>query len=200
MAYAFAPAGAKAFLCNDSEEVIDLAISREKKHALVEKYVTLLSNSQAILITEYRGLTVADITRLRRQVEGSGATFLVVKNTLFKRALEQVGLPVPQALLKGPVAVGIVPGEPPATAKVLTGFTQTNELLVIKGGLLGTQQMNKAQVSALAIMPAREVLLSQVLAGLQAPIAGLVNVLNGPIRGLVYVIKARQDQLGAASA
>jgi large subunit ribosomal protein L10 len=180
--------------------VIDLAISREKKHALVEKYVTLLSNSKAVLITEYRGLTVADITKLRRQVEESGATFLVVKNTLFKRALEQVGLPVPQALLQGPVAVGIVPGEPPTAAKVLTGFAQTNELLVVKGGLLGTQQMNKAQVSALANMPAREVLLSQVLAGLQAPIAGLVNVLNGPIRGLVYVIKARQDQLGAASA
>jgi large subunit ribosomal protein L10 len=175
--------------------VIDLAITRKKKQTMVDKYVTLLSDAKAVLITEYRGMTVADITRLRRQIEQSGASYVVVKNTLFKRALEQVGLPVPEELLTGPVAVGIVPKDPAAASKTLAEFGVTNELLVIKGGLLGNRQMNKAQLTSLATLPSREVLLAQVLAGMQSPITGLVRVLNGPIRGLVYVLQARSDQL-----
>jgi large subunit ribosomal protein L10 len=181
--------------------VISLAISKKKKQTMIGEYVAMLSDAKAVLVTEYRGMTVADITRLRRQIEESGAHYVVVKNTLFKRALVQVGLPVPEELLTGPVAVGIVPRDAAAASKTLADFGVTNELLVIKGGLLGERQMNKAQVLSLATLPSREVLLSQVLAGLQSPIAGLVNVLNGPIRGLVYVLQARSDQLaGPAEA
>jgi large subunit ribosomal protein L10 len=182
----------------NSKEVSSLAISREKKSAMIDTYVDLLKNAQAVFVTEYRGMTVVDITNLRRKIEAAGGTYVVVKNTLFKRAMEQVGMPVPQGLLEGPVAVGIVPSEFPAVARTLNETSLTMELLVIKGGVLGARQFDKSQMVALANMPSREVLLSQVLAGLQAPIAGLVNVLNGPIRGLVYVLQARQDQLSPA--
>jgi len=175
-----------------------LAISREKKSAMIDTYVNLLKDAQVVFVTEYRGMTVVDITNLRRKIEGAGGTYVVVKNTLFKRAMEQVGMAVPQGLLEGPVAVGIVPSEFPAVARTLNETSQTMERLVIKGGVLGGRQFDKSQMVALAHMPSREVLLSQVLAGLQAPIAGLVTVLNGPIRGLVYVLQARQDQLSPA--
>ncbi len=168
---------------------------------MVDKYVSALSDAEAVLITEYRGLTVTDITRLRRQIEEAGATYLVVKNTLFKRALEQTGMPVPEDLFTGPVAVGIVSKDPAVASKAMTDFGATNDLLVIKGGLLGDRRMSKEQVTTLANLPPRDVLLSQVLAGLQSPITGLVRVLNGPIRGLVYVLQARSDQLaGPADA
>jgi large subunit ribosomal protein L10 len=184
----------------NGKEVSSLAISKEKKSAMIDTYVGLLQNAQVIFVTEYRGMKVADITNLRRKIEEAGGTYLVVKNTLFKRAMEQVGMTLPTGLLEGPVAVGIVPSEFPAVARVLNEVSQSMEPLVVKGGMLGGRQFDKAQVIALANMPSREVLLSQVLAGLQAPIAGLVNVLNGPIRGLLYVLKARQDQLSPAES
>lgn len=177
-----------------------MAISKKKKMTMIDTYVAALKNAKAVLITEYRGLTVADISRLRRQVEESGASYLVVKNTLFKRALQQVGMPVPEDLLKGPVAVGIVAKDAAGVSKTMSNFKVTNDLLVIKGGLLGNTTMSKEQALALATLPSRDVLLSQVLAGLQSPIVGLVNVLSGPIRGLVYVMQARVDQLTPAVA
>lgn len=177
-----------------------MAISKQKKTTMLDRYVAELQNAQAVLVAEYRGLKVADITRLRRRVEESGAKFMVVKTTLFKRALEQEGLPIPQHLLAGPVAVGIAVKDPTATARALNEFAVTSELLVIKGGLLGQREINKAQVGALATMPSRDVLLGQVLGTLQSPLSGLVNVLNGPIRGLVYVLKAREDQLSGTAA
>ena len=176
-----------------------MAISRKKKEELVEKYSDLLDSTNAVFLVDYRGMSVAEITRLRRQLADSGATLIVLKNTLFKRVLDQKGLSVPDQLLEGPAAMGAISGEVPIAAKLFRDFAATNQFLVLKGGLLDDRAIDANQIKALADIPPREVLLAKVVGGLQAPIAGLVNVLNGSIRNFVYVLQARVDQLNAES-
>ena len=187
-----------------------MAISREKKKELIEKYVDLLSNSQALFLLGYRGMTVAEITQLRRQLYDSDTTLTIVKNTLFKHALDQAGISV-ATLLEGPIAIGTVDEEAPAAAKTFMDFARDSSFLEIKGGLLSGKHMGPDQIKALTIIPSREVLLAQVVGGLQAPISGLVyalqspisglvNVLSGTQRSLVNVLQARIDQLNVDAA
>ena len=188
-----------------------MAISKEKKKELIEKYVDLLSNSQALFLLGYRGMTVAEITQLRRQLYDSDTTLMVVKNTLFKLALDQAGLSAATDLPDGPVAIGTVGTESQAAARTLLGFARGSKFLEIKGGVLNGKQMSPDQVQVLTEIPPREVLLAQVVGGLQAPISGLVhvlqsplsglvNVLSGPQRGVVNVLQARINQLNADAA
>lgn len=179
------------------KEVNDLAISRQKKADMIETYVELLSRSNAIFLVSYRGMTVAEMTKLRRQLDQTETSFVVVKNTLFKRALKQTGLSLPDELFDGPLAMGAVTGDPAAVAKTFKDAVSASQALQLRGGLLNERSITAAEARALADIPPREVLLAKVAGGLQAPIAGLVNVLNGPIRGLVYVLQARTDQLKA---
>ena len=188
-----------------------MAISRERKHELVTKYVDLLSNSEAAVLVTYSGMSVAALTRLRRKLYECDTPFVVIKNTLFKRALDELGMSVPEKLFEGPVGIGFSGQDVPATVKVFVDSAKENESLNIKGGLLAGRAISADQVKALTDIPPREVLLSQLVWGLQAPISGfvrvlqspisgLVNVLNGPQRSLVYVLQARVDQLNADAA
>lgn len=180
-----------------AKEVNDLAISRQKKADMIETYVELLSRSNAVFLVSYRGMTVAEMTKLRRQLDQSGTSLTVVKNTLFKRALEQKGLSLPDEIFEGPLAMGAVTGDAAAVAKTFKDAAAASQFLGLRGGLLNGRGITADQAKSLADIPPREVLLARVVGGLQAPIAGLVNVLNGPLRGLVYVLQARADQLKA---
>ena len=177
-----------------------MAISREVKNRLVADYVERLSRSKALILINYRGLKVAELTQLRRGVQELDADFHVVKNTLIRLALEQSGLPIPEESFQGPTAVSFCYSEATSVAKVISNFAKEHRALVIKGGMLGTQIVEAKDMAALADLPPREVLLGQVLAGMQAPISGLVNVLAGPLRGLCNVLQARSRQLEEAGA
>ena len=188
-----------------------MAISKEKKKELIERYVDLLSNSQALFLLGYRGMTVAEITQLRQQLYDSDTTLMIIKNTLFKLALDQAGLSAATDLLDGPVAIGTVGQESQAAAKTFLSFARGSNFLEIKGGVLGGKLMSPDQVKVLTEIPPRDVLLAQVVGGLQAPISGLVrvlqsplsglvNVLSGPQRGFVNVLQARINQLNADAA
>lgn len=172
-----------------------MAISKEKKEALVAQYVDLFSGSEALIMTDYRGLTVADITRLRRKIWEGGGSFRVMKNTLLRIALQKAGLPVPAEMLEGPTAIGFCQGDVSSTAKVLLDFARDTRILQIKGGILGNLVIDAEQVSSLADLPSREVLLAQTLSGLQAPLIGFLSVLDATLRSMVYVLQARIDQL-----
>jgi len=172
-----------------------LAITREKKAELLADYVENLQKSQAIVLTTYSGLTHKELSELRNNLREKGARFQVVKNNIFKLAMGKVGLSGIDDLLVGPVGVTYAYEDPVAAAKVLMEFAKGKDLLQVKGGLLGDQVMPPESVKSLAALPTREVLLGQVVAGMQAPISGLVNVLAGTIRGLVNVLNARADQL-----
>jgi len=177
-----------------------LAISREKKQELVKNYVEEFSRSQAAILTDYRGLSVTELNRLRNKMREAGSGYHVVKNRLIKLALREVGLPVPEELLQGPTAIGYCYEDVIAPAKVLTEYTKESKTLAIKGGILGDRVVDVKVISSLADLPPRDVLLAQLLSGVQSPMAGLVNVLSGTLRGLVTVLKARADQLEAGSA
>jgi large subunit ribosomal protein L10 len=187
-------------LCAKLRRWINLAISKEKKQELVKNYVEEFSRSQAAILTDYRGLSVAEINRLRNKMREAGSGYHVVKNRLVKLALREAGLPVPEELLQGPTAIGYCYEDVIAPAKVLTEYTKESKMLTIKGGILGDRVIDVEAISSLADLPPRDVLLAQLLSGVQSPMAGLVNVLSGTLRGLVTVLKARADQLEVGSA
>jgi len=177
-----------------------LAITKEKKQELVKSYAEEFSRSQAAILTDYRGLTVTELNQLRNKMREAESGYRVVKNRLVKLALKEAGLPVPENLLQGPTAIGFCYEDVIAPAKVLTKYAQKSKVLTIKGGILGERVIDAKAISSLADLPPRDVLLAQLISGIQSPLAGLVNVLSGTLRGLVTVLRARADQLEAGNA
>ena len=172
-----------------------MAVSREKKEQLVSWYTDLFSRSSAAILTDYRGLTMADITQLRRKLQETQSEYHVTRNRLMKLALKEAKLPVPEDLLEGPTATGFCFEEVPAVAKVLVDFSKASKTLVIKGGILGNRIINADEVTSLAELPPREILLAQVLGTIQGPAGGITRTIAGSIRSVLYVLKARVEQL-----
>jgi large subunit ribosomal protein L10 len=177
-----------------------LAISREKKDTIVNEYVDKLRRSQAVIVSEYRGLSTKQMQGLRRDLRGAQSELAVSKNTLIARALTEVGLPAPDELLSGPVAVTFCYEEVAAPAKVLTKFAKDSKIMVLRGGLMGQSVFNETGVQVLTELPNKEQLRAQVVGTLQSPINGLVNVLAGTVRGFMNVLNARAAQLEQPSA
>lgn len=177
-----------------------MAISKEKKQQMVADYLDRMSNSQAVVLTDYRGLSVAELSELRRKLREENSVFQIVKNTLFKLALEQAGIPIPAEQLEGPVAVGYCLGEVPPVAKALTDFAKETDVLEIKGAILGNAILDAAGVKDLADLPPREFLLAQLLGAVQGPMSSLVSTITAPMRELVQVLQARSEQGQEATA
>lgn len=167
---------------------------RTEKVAEVAAIKDRLARSQAVVLTDYRGLDVQEITELRRKLRDAGVEYKVVKNTLLRLAAHDADITVLDPLLEGPTAAAFSYNDPVPSAKILTTFANTHKELEIKGALLDGKFIDVDGVKALADLPSREVLLAQVLAGFQAPIAGFVNVLHGTLRNLVYAVEAIRKQ------
>ena len=176
-----------------------MAITKAQKQEMVADYVDKMTHSQAMILADYRGLTVARMTELRQKLRETDGVFQVVKNSLFKLALEEAGFPFPAEHMAGPVAVGYCLGEAPPMAKVLTDFAKEAPSLEIKGAILGTNILDAEGVKGLADLPPREVLLAQLLGAVQGPMSNLVSTLNAPLRELVQVLHARSEQAEAAA-
>jgi large subunit ribosomal protein L10 len=176
-----------------------LALTREKKDKLVSEYTEKLRRSQAVIVSEYRGMTTKQLQDLRRELRANGSEMVVAKNRLISRALVEVGMPAPEPLFKGPTAFTFCYTDVTAPAKSLNKWARDSKILVVKGGLLGQSVFDETGVKQLADLPGREQLLSQVIGVLQAPISGFVNVLAGTLRGLVNVLNARMDQMEKAA-
>ncbi|HLB12113.1 MAG TPA: 50S ribosomal protein L10 [Dehalococcoidia bacterium] len=173
----------------------------ERKEHIIRELEDLLSRSKVLIATDYRGLSVADITRLRRRLREAGIDYHVVKNTLTARAAEKVDRKALEQLLKGPTALAFGFGDEVEPAKVLTDYIRTSRLnLPIRGALVDSRVLNAAEVTSLATMPPKEVLIARVVGGIQAPIARLMGVLVGPQRSLVGVLEARRQQLEGQGA
>jgi large subunit ribosomal protein L10 len=177
-----------------------LAISKEKKQQMVADYVDKMSHSQAMILADYRGLTVAALTDLRRQLREMNGAFQIVKNTLFARALEEAGIPAPGEPLAGPLAVGYCLGEVPPIAKALVDLAAATEVLQIKGAIVGSSYLDADGVRGLATLPPREILLAQLLGSVQGPMSSFVSTITAPMRELVQVLKARAEQGQEAAA
>ncbi|HNS52256.1 MAG TPA: 50S ribosomal protein L10 [Anaerolineae bacterium] len=177
-----------------------MAISKEKKGQLQAGYVKSLAESQAVILSEYQGMSVAAATALRVRLREAGASFHIVKNTLFRAVLERAGIPDPGDMLKGPVGICYCGTDVAAAVKALNSFARENEQLRIRGGIVGTSLVDAAGAKALADLPPREVLLAQLVGTVQGPMSSLAGVLAAPLRDLVYVLQARSEQEQKAAA
>lgn len=154
-----------------------MSITLEQKQAVVSEIAAQLSNAQAVIVAEYRGLDVASVTELRAKARQSGVYLRVLKNTLVRRAVKGTPFERLGQQMVGPLMYGIAQ-DPVAGAKVLADFAKGNERLVIKGGAMPSNLMSPADVGALAALPSREQLLTNLVGTMQAPMAKLVRTLN----------------------
>lgn len=153
-----------------------MGLNLQEKQAVVAEVSAQVAQAQTIVLAEYRGIEVGDITKLRANARKSGVYFRVVKNTLARRAVQGTPFEVLAEKMVGPLVYGIS-ADPVAAAKVVYDFARTNEKLVITAGAYNGKMLDKAGVSALATVPSKEVLLAQLLGVLQSPISGLARVL-----------------------
>jgi large subunit ribosomal protein L10 len=174
-----------------------LSLNLEEKKAVVAEISEQIAQAQALVVAEYRGLEVADMTQLRVKARSSGVYFRVLKNTLARRAVQDTPFSGIADHLVGPLAYGISK-DPVAAAKVLQEFAKGNEKLVIKAGAMPNFVMSPAEVSNLASMPSREELLAKLLGTMQAPIAKFVRTLNEVPTKFVRGLAAVRDQKQAA--
>jgi large subunit ribosomal protein L10 len=170
-----------------------LAITKERKNELINLYSEWLTQSKALFLTQYVGLTMKDIDGLRAKVRENGGEFHIVKNTLVKRAFEQAGYAVQKDQLEGSSAIVFAFTDAPATAKAVTEFAKSSEFLKIKGGFLEKQALTPEGVKALAELPPLPVIRSQLLGTLLAPASKLVRTLAEPGRMVAAVIKAHAE-------
>ncbi|ODN29877.1 50S ribosomal protein L10 [Fervidobacterium thailandense] len=176
-------------------------LRRPEKEKLVQELTETFKNSSLVLFTDFTGLTVAQMTKLRRSLRekmGSGAKLQVVKNTLLKMALRNAEYDVAAAekVFFGPTAVlYVTQGDPVEAIKILHNFIKENKgTPVCKGIYLERKFFSGEQLEELSKLPSREQLLAMVVGGIQAPIRGFVNVLAGVMRNMLYVLNAIKEK------
>jgi len=175
-----------------------MALSQEKKQAVIDNLVQHLSSSKITVMAGYTGLTVKDAQELRRQANESGTTLVVVKNRLVKVALGRVDTlkEVDTSSLKGQLMYAFNPEDEVTPAQVLANFAKTHPAIVLKGAIDSNGElMDEARVNQLASLPSKQQLYARLVGTIAAPLSGLVNVLSGNMRGLVNVLNAREQQL-----
>ena len=170
---------------------------RPEKVAVVAEVRERLSASGATILTEYRGLKVAELARLRRSLREAGGDYRIYKNTLVRFAARDLGLDGVEALLTGPTALTFVEGDPVEVARALRDYARANPALVVKGGVLGASALSAEETRALADVPPRPVLLARLAGGLAAPLQQLAGLLQALPRNLAYGLQALIDQRSA---
>ena len=176
-----------------------MSLNLEQKKAVVAEISAQVAKAQVIVVAEYRGLEVGNMTNLRREARKSGVYLRVLKNTLARRAVSGTPFEKLSEKLTGPLIYGISP-DPVATAKVINEFAKTNEKLVIRAGAMPNVVITALEVKALANMPSREELLAKLLGTMQAPIAQFVRTLNEVPSRFVRTMAAVRDQKQGAGA
>lgn len=171
---------------------------RPAKTATVEELKEMIQDSKSIILNDFTGLNVADISELRRLCRENGILFRVIKNTLAKRSFGELGIEGMDALLEGPTAFAVSTVDEVAPAQVLKKFADEYEHPRFKGGYVAGRILDEKETVRLASLPSREIILAQVVSTFQAPLRGFVGVLNASLRDLVGVLDAIRDKKGAA--
>lgn len=177
-----------------------MAKTKQQKEDMLAQYVAWLDKSQAVFLVEYTGVTMKELDNLRLKAREAGGEFHIVKNTLAKRALEQSGHAVPDSFLEKSTAVGFAFTDVATFSKALIDSSKGVEAVKIKGGYMGTEVLEPAQVKALASLPPLPVVRAQLLGMLQAPAGKLVRTLAEPGRQMAFVVKAFSEKAAPAAA
>lgn len=169
-----------------------MSLNLEGKKEVVAEVSAKIATAQAVVLAEYRGISVEDITNLRKQARASGVYLRVLKNTLARRAVQGTPFEKLSDQMVGPLAYGISE-DPVNAAKVLAAYAKGNEKLVIKGGSLPNQVLSAKEIGALATMPSREQLLASLMGTMNAPITKFVQTLNEVPSKFVRTLAAVRD-------
>ena len=173
-------------------------MKKSEKEQLVSELAQKLRGASALYYTDFTGLNVKRMTDLRRRLRKSGVEYVVIKNTLALRAVNESGLVSER--LKGPTGL-VLARDPVTAAKLLTDFAKENDAKpTVKGGLLDGRALDSAQVKQLATMPSREQMLAELGAGLQSPMAAFVGALNGLLYMFAGALEALRTQREGAAA
>ena len=173
------------------------------KQAVVAQLKEQLESAKGVVLTSYKGLTVAQDTELRRELREAGVSYHVVKNTMLRIAAKEAGIEGIEEHLEGTTAFAFSTEDAVAPAKVICGFIKKNkledaEVLTVKVGMVEGKVIGVGEVKALAALPSREELIAKLLGSMNAPISNTVNVLQGVIRNAVYVLDAIRSQKESA--
>ena len=159
-----------------------------------------IARAQMIIVTDYRGLKVADLQTFRGSLRSSGGEVHVAKNTLTRIAASDAGMSGLDGLLEGPSALVFAFEDPVQTAKAVSDFVRVSRILTVKGGVMEGRAVSAADVEAIATLPSREELHARLLGMLVSPMARTLGVLGGPARSMVYLLNARAEQPELAQA
>ncbi len=170
----------------------------EEKKAIVAGLVESMKSAQSGVLVDYKGITVAQDTTLRRDLRAAGVDYHIVKNTLMTRAVRQLGYEGLEPVLNNTTALAVCETDMVAPAKILCEYAKkSGDKFKIKAGFVDGGIISADQVRALAELPSKEQLVARALAGLNSPITGFVNVLNANLRGLVVALNAIAEQKSA---
>ncbi|MFU8796486.1 MAG: 50S ribosomal protein L10 [Dehalococcoidia bacterium] len=170
---------------------------KEKKAQVVSDLAEDLSRSAIIITTNYQGMRAKQMTELRQTLAKANIQYRVVKNTLLYRAADKVGKLDLMTVIEGPVALAFGYDDVASVAKVLSQYAKSAvSPMQIRGGLLGDRILKPEEIASLANLPSREVLVSRLIGQLQVPVSGLHNVLQSPLRALVYVLQNKAQMTG----
>lgn len=171
----------------------------QRKIESVADLTDKLQRTQVTLVADYRGLTVAEITELRKKLREADAEFIVAKNTLTLRAAQETGHTAIQPLLYGPTALAFAYSDGPKAARAINEFNRGPKKLVVRGGLFGTSLLGGDALDQVSKMPSRQQVQAEVVGGIAAPVSGVVGILNSVISNVAYVLQARIDQMQPAA-
>ena len=170
----------------------------QAKAAVIDEITERFQNSSAAVLTEYRGLTVAQLTQLRRSL-GAGSSYAVVKNTLTKRAADSVGYSDLAPLLTGPTAIAFIEGDPVEAAKAIRDFAKANPMLVVKGGVVEGRTVDAREVTRLADVESREVLLAKLAGAMKGNLTKAAGLFQAPLSQMARLAAALQEKKAADS-
>ncbi|MBI5905733.1 MAG: 50S ribosomal protein L10 [Deltaproteobacteria bacterium] len=169
-------------------------MKKTSKTESVEALKAVIAAQRGAVVAEYRGMTVSEMTALRRKLREVNAEFRVVKNTLIRRAAEGTPFGALSGNFKGPTAVAFAHGDPVALAKAMKEYAAGSPKVTLRAGYLDGKALTPAEVQALADVPSRQVLLSRLVGGLSSPLSRLAQALSGPQRKLVYALESIRKQ------
>ena len=175
-------------------------MKRDGKATLIRELVLEFEGAHTMFVADYRGLDVPGITVLRDRLRDSDATFRVVKNTLAKRALDEVGVTDVHDFFEGPSAVAFVRGDAAAVAKALDAISKETKILEVRGGLMDGRRVEAAQVKEIASLPPQQVVLAMLVNVVNSPLTQAVGVVTAPCRDIVTLLTNYIEKQGGEDA
>lgn len=173
-----------------------MPLSRQSKEKIRESFTEDFNGSSSAIVAKYSGLSVGEMTELRQQLRKSDTKFKVVKNRIALKSMEVDGVDGVKdlsELLKGPVGIAFVKGDPAQAAKTLLDFQKEHPAFEVKGGIVDAKSTSLGEISEIAALPSKTELLAKIVGSIVAPHRGLLNILNGVPRNVVQVINAIKD-------